>query len=86
MAPEIVLKQEHQGPPADTWALGIILYTMIAGQHPFKARTEKDLFAKIAGLQYVMPEHFSAPVCNLLQQMLVLDPACRITCDEILED
>jgi serine/threonine protein kinase len=31
MAPEIVLKTEYCGPPADIWALGVLLFTILTG-------------------------------------------------------
>jgi serine/threonine protein kinase len=31
MAPEIVLKTEYCGPPADIWALGVLLFTILSG-------------------------------------------------------
>jgi MAP/microtubule affinity-regulating kinase len=31
MAPEIVLKTEYCGPPADIWAFGVLLFTCITG-------------------------------------------------------
>jgi len=34
------------------WAAGILLFTMLFGQQPFKASTEKDLFKKIIKCQY----------------------------------
>lgn len=44
MAPEIIKRKNHSGCPADIWALGIILYAMLAGTFPFKGSTEKELF------------------------------------------
>lgn len=31
MAPEIVKKTEYCGPPADIWALGVLLFTILSG-------------------------------------------------------
>ena len=36
MAPEIVMKEEFRGPPADIWALGVLLYALLSGKFPFK--------------------------------------------------
>lgn len=47
MAPEIVSKNEFLGPPADIWALGIILYTILSGTFPFKAPSDRELYKKI---------------------------------------
>jgi len=31
MAPQIVQKEEYCGPPADVWALGILLFVLLCG-------------------------------------------------------
>lgn len=36
MAPEIVSKSEYSGPPADIWALGVLLFALLCGKFPFK--------------------------------------------------
>lgn len=47
MAPEIVSKKEYCGPPADVWALGVLLFALLHGRFPFKGANDKDLFRKI---------------------------------------
>lgn len=47
MSPEIVRKAQYNGFKSDVWALGVVLYVMLTGKFPFKAKTEKELFARI---------------------------------------
>ena len=52
MSPEIVAKQPYNGPAADVWACGVLLYACLTGMVPFKAQTEKELFRKIQAGKY----------------------------------
>jgi serine/threonine protein kinase len=52
MSPEIVLKTEYRGEPADVWALGVLLYVMLTGIFPFKGQTDKELYKKIVASDY----------------------------------
>ena len=36
MAPEIVSKIEYSGPPADIWALGVLLYALLCDRFSLK--------------------------------------------------
>jgi serine/threonine protein kinase len=36
MAPEIVNKKEYSGPPADVWALGVLLFALLHGCFPYR--------------------------------------------------
>ena len=47
MSPELCKKKEYSGPASDTWAAGVVLYTLLFGTQPFKARTEVELFKAI---------------------------------------
>ena len=44
MAPEITRKSDYEGMPGDIWALGVLLYVMLAGQFPFRGTSEQDLY------------------------------------------
>ena len=63
MSPEQVRRQELDA-RTDIWSLGVVLYEMLAGHPPFKARTESDVIASILqkkpsfewSLQNVPPE------------------------------
>jgi MAP/microtubule affinity-regulating kinase len=47
MAPEIVSKTEYSGPPADIWALGVLLFALLCGRFPFKGQNDKELYSHI---------------------------------------
>ena len=56
MSPEICAKEAYEGKASDVWAAGIVLYTMLFGQQPFRAANEKDLFKKILKGSYSLPK------------------------------
>ena len=62
MAPEIVLKTEYCGPPADIWALGVLLFTILSGQFPYRGATDEELYNKICKADY----HYPPAVQNTL--------------------
>ena len=49
MAPEIVQSNDgYRGPPADLFAVGVLLFSMVAGQFPFlQARADSDTLFKL---------------------------------------
>ena len=42
-SPQIAKDEAYAGPPADIWATGVLLYTLINGVHPFVANDDTDL-------------------------------------------
>lgn len=86
MAPEIVNKKQYIGPPADVWALGVLLYAMLSGKFPFKGATDKELFRKITKGDFSIPLGISQKAKNLLVRLLNVDFNKRPTCDEIMLD
>ena len=59
MAPEIVSKIEYSGPPADIWALGVLLFALLCGKFPFKGQNDKELYSHICTKELLVPEHVS---------------------------
>ena len=47
MAPEILAKLPYQGPVADLFALGVILFILYSGHPPFGAAKDLDIFYKL---------------------------------------
>jgi serine/threonine protein kinase len=84
MAPEVVRREAHEEMPTDIWSLGVILFTMVAGTFPFRAKTYPELFRKIAVGIYLIPEDIGAPCKNLITKMLEMNSSKRITANGIL--
>ncbi|MFE0464699.1 protein kinase [Kitasatospora sp. NPDC058965] len=64
------------GPDADLWALGLLLYVAVEGQHPF--RRANDFATVAAVLQAVLPDPVRAgALAPLLAEALAKDPAQR---------
>ena len=86
MAPEIVSRKEYLGPPADIWALGILLYVMLVGFFPFRAPTDRELFKKIEKGLFSIPNHVLSGGKGLIHKILNVDPNNRPTACEIIND
>lgn len=86
MAPEIVARVEYSGPPADVWALGVLLYVLLCGCYPFKAQTDKELYKKIQYGQFAIPPHVSQGARSLINRIMRVDPKKRPSVHEILKD
>lgn len=80
-------------PKADVWALGVLMYILIAGRHPFDMELgadESELHRRICEEE---PD-FSDPLWNevspaaikLIKRLLTKDPTIRPTCAEALAD
>ena len=75
MSPDLVSKKEYNGPEADIWATGVVMYTILTGYLPFKGKDEKDLYRKILKGNYSTPlnKHgvpLSLEARTLLRQLL----------------
>lgn len=79
MAPEIIKYKEYNN-KSDIWSLGIILYQMITGKHPYKAKTHYELVKKIESEHIIIPSKFdiSQECYNIIHILLQKNPADRI--------
>jgi 3-phosphoinositide dependent protein kinase-1 len=56
---------------SDFWALGCIIYQMIAGRFAFQGLSEYLTWQKIKHLEYTFPEGFDMEAQDLIQRLLV---------------
>ncbi|XP_015589189.1 3-phosphoinositide-dependent protein kinase 1 isoform X1 [Cephus cinctus] len=77
VSPEL-LTDKTASRASDLWALGCIVYQMVAGLPPFRSRSEYMIFQKIMKLEYEIPDGFCDLARSLVSQLLVLEPTERL--------
>ncbi|CAH6995771.1 Camk2b [Phodopus roborovskii] len=99
LSPE-VLRKEAYGKPVDIWAcgryvclpvliIGVILYILLVGYPPFWDEDQHKLYQQIKAGAYDFPspewDTVTPEAKNLINQMLTINPAKRITAHEALK-
>ncbi|XP_078096475.1 3-phosphoinositide-dependent protein kinase 1-like [Mustelus asterias] len=82
VSPEL-LTEKSACKSSDLWALGCIIYQLVAGLPPFRAGNEYLIFQKIIKLEYEFPEKFFPKAKELVQQLLVSEHTKRLGCEEL---
>ncbi|GAC92844.1 likely protein kinase [Pseudozyma hubeiensis SY62] len=84
VSPELLVeKAQPAGKPADWWAFGCVLFQMLAGRPPFKGVNEYQTLQKVKKREFEFPEGFEEDAKDLIDRVLALDPAERLTAAEI---
>lgn len=76
-APEIILGQGHTK-SVDWWALGVLIYELVAGYPPFVDETVKNTYARIVKGVVEYPRSFSPCLVDLLSRLLEMMPDKRL--------
>ncbi|CAL5220740.1 g2799 [Coccomyxa viridis] len=93
VAPEVLLnKKDIDKRKADCWSIGVILYQLLFGEHPFEKTADveegsvKRTLHRILKVEYKLPAHASSvspEAMDLLQHVLVEDPTKRYCLQEM---
>lgn len=81
-SPEIVNGRPYRGPEVDSWALGVLLYTLVYGTMPFDGGDHKNLIRQISNGEYREPTQ-SSDARGLIRWMLMVNPERRATVEDI---
>ncbi|XP_017781173.1 PREDICTED: serine/threonine-protein kinase 33-like [Nicrophorus vespilloides] len=83
MAPEVLLHQSYSQ-QCDVWAIGVIMYALLAGRMPFDPNDNDVMKSICHGTINIDALHASNACKDLLDKILEKNPAVRITAIEIL--
>jgi protein kinase X len=79
LAPEIIQSKGHNK-SVDWWAMGILIYEMLAGYPPFFDDTAFGIYQKILAGKLEFPKHFSVEAKDLIRKLLTADRTKRLGC------
>ena len=71
--------EKYLGPKADIWSLGVIVYTLLAGEMPFQAENLAEKLRCITMAEFDMPSFLSDEAQDLIHAVLQRDPEARPT-------
>lgn len=83
ISPEVATRSSH-GLEADCWALGCILYTLLAGSPPFDSGSAKNTVTQVVMKNPKIPSHISRSASELIQNLLQKDPTRRMKLNDVL--
>ncbi|KAK3927327.1 Calcium/calmodulin-dependent protein kinase kinase 2 [Frankliniella fusca] len=84
-APEALNSRQFSGKACDLWSMGVTLFSLVFGDVPFHDDNVLSLYHKIKTESVRFPERpaISASLKDLIERLLLKDPAARITLPEV---
>lgn len=79
IAPEIILEESYDF-SVDWWAMGVLMYEMMAGAPPFEGSSEDELFKAILNDKVLFPSNLSLATADLISKFLTKRPQQRLGC------
>ncbi|KAF4693606.1 hypothetical protein FOZ60_010531 [Perkinsus olseni] len=79
LAPEIIQSKGH-GKAVDWWALGILIFEMLAGYPPFYDDNPFGIYQKVLLGRIDFPKHFDSKAKDLVRHLLARDRVKRYGC------
>ncbi|XP_026734811.1 serine/threonine-protein kinase par-1-like isoform X1 [Trichoplusia ni] len=78
-APELFEGRQYDGPKADIWSLGVVLYVLVCGALPFDGSTLHELRNVVLSGKFRIPYFMSQDCEHLIRHMLIVEPEKRLS-------
>jgi len=89
VAPEVLKNKGYSSGAVDLWSAGVILYILLCGFPPFYEEELPALFDQILKGRYDFPspwwDNVSTGAKDLVKGLLTVDPAKRLTAEDVLK-
>lgn len=89
MSPEYLVVNPVYGKPADCWAMGVLAFTLLAGQMPFAGDDDDELQSAILAVEYEYEpedwEDVSTEARDFIDKCLVKDPRKRMNVNQMMK-
>ncbi|KAI9187897.1 hypothetical protein H9P43_002288 [Blastocladiella emersonii ATCC 22665] len=76
-SPEVAQGVSYVGPEVDVWSLGVVLFEMTTGMHPFSAKDLPTLKEIVIRGRFAIPHHVSPDLRRTYTRLMNVDPARR---------
>ena len=85
-APECLSQQEYDGRASDVWSLGVILFSMVTGDNPWKGANMAQMVTQIKTGNYTVPDSLSDACRELITRARAWEHRNTITGSKSTDD
>lgn len=84
-SPECLCRVQYDGRLSDVWSLGVVLFAIITGEHPWNISNTSIMLRQILKGVFNVPNYVSKDCKDLIVRMLKVNPIDRIKVEDIIE-
>lgn len=84
-APECLCRVQYDGRLSDVWSLGVLLFAMVTGEHPWTVSNTSLMLRQIMKANYSIPEYVSQECQDLINSLLKVKPSARLSIEKIIQ-
>lgn len=85
-SPECLFCTEYDGKKSDIWSLGVILFAMVTGSHPWDCTNQAVMVNQIHHAEYTIPSYVSNECRDIINSCIRVNPNERATLETILQN